>query len=87
MINSGSKTAMVCVNDVVALNALPALPENSVIYSIDGKKEAVARGVISYFQPMNLMAECCLNALKQQCAKGEKWQAEEFLFEGELLGK
>ncbi|MBQ7404408.1 MAG: GntR family transcriptional regulator [Lentisphaeria bacterium] len=85
--NAGAKTAVVCVNDVVALKVADILPENAVLYSIDGKKEAVARGIITYFQPMDQMAKCCLNALKQQCSKGEKWQAAEYLFEGELLRK
>ena len=87
ILSSGGKTAVVCVNDVVALLAVDEMPEGVPLYSIDGKKEAVSRGVISYYQPMVQMAECCLNALKQQCSKGEEWQASEYLFEGALLGK
>lgn len=84
---SGNNTAVVCVNDVIALKALSAVPENCPVYSIDGKPEAVSKGIISYSQPMNQMAKCCLQALKQQCLKGEKWKASEYLFKGELLQK
>ncbi len=81
----GETSALICVNDTVAVTASDCVPENCRIYSIDGKKEALERGIITYSQPMEKMAESCFAALNVQRKKGEKWQATEYRFEGELL--
>lgn len=80
-------TALVCVNDIVALSILDACPQNIAIYSIDGSPEAVNSGIISYFQPIRKMAVAAVKALARQQKAGKEWKAKKFLFKGKLLKK
>jgi DNA-binding LacI/PurR family transcriptional regulator len=79
-------TALVCVNDIVALSILEACPRNIQIYSIDGSPEAVNAGIMSYSQPIRKMAMAAVKALWKQHKTGEKWRAEKIIFKGKLLG-
>lgn len=82
-----NSTAMVCVNDIVALSLLKECPENIKIYSVDGSPEAVNAGIVSYSQPIRKMAKEAVKALARQQKAGEKWKAGKFLFKGKLLRK
>lgn len=81
------QAALLCVNDAIALKALPGVPENTPVFSIDGTSEALERGIISIAQPMQEMAKQCLAALNNQRARGAKWNAKEYRLQGELQTK
>lgn len=78
-------TAMICVNDAVALSVLGACPRNMPVYGIDGTADALQAGIISYRQPVREMAAAAVKALGEQQKKGEKWKAGKIRFKGELL--
>ncbi len=79
--------ALVCVNDSVAMTAAGCVPPSCLIYSIDGTEQALARGIVSYSQPMRAMARACMDSLSEQRRKGKHWKASRSLFRGELLKK
>lgn len=80
-------TAVICVNDIVALSIIGACPRNVPIYSIDGTRDALQAGIISYRQPIREMAVASVKALEKQQQKGDKWKAQKIRFKGELVRK
>jgi len=80
------KTAIVCVNDSVALK-IADFAKKQKIYSIDGRNAAVSRGIISYSQPIAAMAKATVSALISQQKKGGLWKASSQRFKGKLLSK
>ena len=84
---NGEKTAVICVNDTIALEAAEISPDNCLLFSIDGTPEALEKGVISCLQPMEKMAEKCLLLLKKQQDLGSQWVASEYRIKGEILRK
>ena len=84
---NGEKTAVICVNDTIALEAVNISSDNCQIFSIDGTPEALEKGVISCLQPMEKMAEKCLLLLKKQQDLGPKWVASEYRVKGDILRK
>jgi DNA-binding LacI/PurR family transcriptional regulator len=76
-------TAVLCVNDSVATAIRPLIP-SSKMYSIDGGREAISMGIVSYAQPMREMAVACMEALKRQQALGDKWTAGQLRFKGRI---
>ena len=87
LLSRNSLTALICVNDTIALQAAKLIPENYRIFSIDGTPEALRKGIISYAQPMSAMAEKCLDLLKRQQKLGKDWTAGEYYLKGELQTK
>ena len=85
--SNGEKTAVICVNDTIALEAAEISPDNCLLFSIDGTPEALGKGVISCLQPMEKMAEKCLLLLKKQQDLGSQWVASEYRIKGEILRK
>ncbi len=80
-------TALVCLNDIVALSIFDTCPKKIKIYSIDGSSKAVNAGIISYLQPIRKMAVAAVKALERQQKTGEKWKAKKIRFKGKLLRK
>ncbi|MBI5722991.1 MAG: GntR family transcriptional regulator [Planctomycetes bacterium] len=77
--------AIVCVNDELAIEVKQSRPELSV-YGIDGLPEAVARGIVTYRQPMRRMAKQAVELLFAQQTMGDNWQAGRYYYKGELVG-
>ena len=78
-------TAMICVNDTIALSVIGACPRNMPVYGVDGSPDALQAGIISYRQPVIEMAAAAVKALEDQQKKGEKWKARKIRFKGGLL--
>lgn len=84
---ASGRTALFCVNDIMALAIFRSCPANIDIYSINGSAKAVAAGIKSYFQPVREMAAAAVGALEYQQKAGEKWKARKICFKGKLLEK
>ena len=78
-------TAIICVNDAVALSILAACPGDMPVYGIDGTPKALLAGIISYRQPIREMAAAAVKALENQQKKGDKWKAKKIRFKGKLM--
>lgn len=77
--------AVVCVNDRVALAVKAACPTGVEVYSVDGTAEALAAGIVTYSQPIGMMAAATVRALESQRREGKDWQPRQYRFKGELL--
>jgi DNA-binding LacI/PurR family transcriptional regulator len=67
-------TALMAVNDPVALRIKPHLPSGMKIYSVDGSPEALKAGIISYGQPVEKMAETAVELIQRQNSSGAAWK-------------
>lgn len=79
------KTAILCVNDDLALEVCKARQSNSLVYGIDGLPEALRAGVVTYRQPMAKMARQVIKFLFDQQLRAHDWQARRAHFKGDLL--
>lgn len=79
----GNRTAIVCVNDSAAMQ-IENFAKDAKIYSIDGREEAIKKGIITYSQPIAEMAKASVAALISQQKKGDSWKASSIRFKGKL---
>jgi DNA-binding LacI/PurR family transcriptional regulator len=85
--NDKVKTAVVCVNDELAMRLAANLTDSHskiVLFGVDARLEALNAGIISYSQPIVEMAEGAVLALENQRRRGVNWRAKEYRFKGEL---
>ncbi len=80
-------SAVLCVNDRVALSLKPLAQPSTRLYSVDGTPEAVQAGVVSYSQPIREMAAAAVECLMRQQRLGPKWKAGNYLFKGGIVGR
>lgn len=80
-------TALICVNDTIAISLFDFKPQYAKIYGIDGTKEAVGLGITTYLQPISKMAEASIVALQNQKRLGSKWNARQYRLKGELISE
>ena len=83
----GDKTfsAVICVNDSVAVAVKSACPDGVAVHSVDGTPEALAAGVVSYSQPIGKMAAAAVRALETQRREGKNWKPRQYRFKGEII--
>jgi len=68
-------SAVLAINDPEALKfAGCGVP----VFSIDGTRECLAKGIVSYPQSMERMAEMCFRSLQDQRKLGAKWKPRQF---------
>ena len=78
------KTALVTVNDPSALRILPGAPKGVKIYSVDGSEAALKAGIISYYQPVEAMAEKSVELIQAQNTLGPAWEPQNVRIKGWL---
>lgn len=74
--------AIFCVNDDMAMQVYE-ISTNIPIFSIDG----FFKKVISYRQPMNIMAEKIISLIKKQQKSGKNWKSSRVFEKGEICEK
>lgn len=78
------KTAVLCVNDDVAIQARAIAGPAVDVYGIDGLPAAAAAGVVSYLQPYDRMARIALQLIRGQQEAGEDWTPRQVRCRGGL---
>ncbi len=84
VLSPGRKSAVVCVNDYVAIQVKSAIPA-AAVYGFDGVPDAVEMGIVSYRHAMKRMARKSVDLLFRQQTLGENWTARSYFANGTLL--
>lgn len=77
--------AIVCVNDMVAVNVKAVVGDKFRVYGIDGLEQALAQNITTIKQPFTEMAEKAIELLYRQQKLAEKWSSKKVSIKGELI--
>ncbi len=79
------RTAIICVNDLVAVDIKSIVGDNAVVYGIDGLSQALAAGITTIKQPFAEMAKKCIELLCRQQKLSQNWNSRKVVIKGELI--
>lgn len=79
------ETAIICVNDLVAIKVREMVSDKVLVLGIDGFDEAVAMGITTVKQPFKEMAKKCIELLCRQQKLGDKWKCKRIEIKGQLI--
>jgi len=83
---SGSgKTAIICVNDLVAIDVKSVVGDKAVVYGIDGLSQALDAGITTIKQPFAEMAKKCIELLCRQQKLSQKWNSKKVVIKGQII--
>ncbi len=82
---TGNKTAIICVNDLVAVEVRQNVDDSVLVYGIDGLQQAVEAGITTVKQPFAEMAKKCIELLCRQQKLGQRWKSRKIEIKGSLV--
>ncbi len=82
---AAERTAIICVNDLVAIDVKSVVGDKAMVYGIDGLSQALAAGITTIKQPFAEMAKKSIELLCRQQKLAGKWSSTRIQIKGQLI--